>query len=49
MKISTLSIDLVKNVFQVAGFNSNRKRECNKRLNRAKLNAFMATPLLAAW
>jgi len=42
MKISTLSIDLAKNVFQVAGFNSNYKSECNKRLNRAKLNAFMA-------
>jgi len=42
MKISTLSIDLAKNVFQVAGFNPNHKRECNKRLNRSKLNAFMA-------
>ena len=41
MKVSTLSIDLAKNVFQVAGFNSNHKREYNKRLNRAKLYAFM--------
>ena len=32
MKISTLSIDLAKNVFQVAGFNSNHKRECNKQI-----------------
>ena len=41
MKVSTLSIDLAKNVFQVAGFNSNHKREYNKRLNRAELYAFM--------
>ncbi len=41
-EISTLSIDLAKNVFQVAGFNHHHKREYNKRLNRAKLYAFMA-------
>ena len=42
MKINTISIDLAKNVFQVAGFNQHHKREFNKRLSRAKLMEFMS-------
>jgi transposase len=41
MKVSTISIDLAKNVFQVMGFTSTGKVAFNKRLNRAQLNHFM--------
>lgn len=41
MKVSTISIDLAKNVFQVVGFTSTNKIVFNKRLNRAQLHHFM--------
>lgn len=37
MKVSTISIDLAKNVFQVLGMNDQAKRVFNKRLNRSQL------------
>jgi transposase len=43
MNISTISIDLAKNVFQFDGFNQHHKREFNKRLSRTKFIEFMAT------
>ena len=36
MKVTTISIDLAKNVFQVMGFTSTGKTVFNKRLNRRK-------------
>ena len=41
MKLSTISIDLAKNVFQVMGFTSTGKTLFNKRLNRQQLIEFM--------
>ena len=41
MKVSTISIDLAKNVFQVIGFTSIGKIVFNKRLNRAQFKHFM--------
>jgi len=41
MKVSTISIDLAKNVFQVMGFTHRRKTVFNKRLNRVQLAEFM--------
>jgi transposase len=41
MKVSTISIDLAKNVFQVLGFTSTGKIVFNKRLNRTQLSHFM--------
>ena len=41
MKVSTISIDLAKNVFQVMGFTSTSKILFNKRLNRLQLSEFM--------
>ena len=41
MKLSTISIDLAKNVFQVMGFTNTGKPLFNKRLNRQQLIEFM--------
>ena len=41
MKVSTISIDLAKNVFQVMGFTHEGKTVFNKRLNRIQLAEFM--------
>lgn len=41
MKVSTISIDLAKNVFQVMGFTSTGEAVFNKRLNRLQLRHFM--------
>jgi transposase len=41
MKVSTISIDLAKNVFQVMGFTSTGETVFNKRLNRLQLSHFM--------
>ena len=41
MKVSTISIDLAKNVFQLMGFTEANKGVFNKRLNRAQLKHFM--------
>lgn len=41
MKLSTISIDLAKNVFQVMGFTNTGKMLFNKRLNRQQLTEFM--------
>ncbi|MCP4320462.1 MAG: transposase, partial [Alteromonadales bacterium] len=41
MKVTTISIDLAKNVFQVMGFTSTGKTVFNKRLNRTQLRHFM--------
>ena len=41
MKVTTISIDLAKNVFQVMGFTSTAKTVFNKRLNRTQLRHFM--------
>ena len=41
MKVSTISIDLAKNVFQVMGFSHEGKTLFNKRLNRTQLSEFM--------
>ena len=41
MKISTISIDLAKNIFQVMGFTATGKALFNKRLNRAQITEFM--------
>lgn len=41
MKISTISIDLAKNIFQVMGFTDTGKILFNKRLNRQQLSEFM--------
>ena len=42
MKVSIISIDLAKNVFQVGGFNRARKIKFNRRLSRARFPRFMA-------
>ena len=42
MKVSIISIDIAKNVFQVGGFNRARKIQYNRRLTRARLPKFMA-------
>lgn len=41
MKVTTISIDLAKNVFQVMGFTSTGETVFNKRLNRTQLTHFM--------
>ena len=41
MKLSTISIDLAKHVFQVMGFTNTGKPLFNKRLNRQQLIEFM--------
>ena len=41
MKVSTISIDLAKNVFQLMGFTEANKSVFNKRLNRTQLKHFM--------
>jgi len=41
MTVSTISIDLAKNVFQAMGFTSTGKIDFNKRLNRLQLSEFM--------
>jgi len=41
MKVSTISIDLAKNVFQIMGFTSTGKTLFNKRLSRDKFTHFM--------
>jgi len=41
MKVSTIAIDLAKNIFQVLGMNSRAKQVFNKRLNRTQLIRFM--------
>ena len=41
MKVTTISIDLAKNVFQLMGFTEANKSVFNKRLNRTQLKHFM--------
>ncbi|NRD72856.1 IS110 family transposase [Shewanella sp. VB17] len=41
MKVTTIAIDLAKNVFQVLGMDEHAKSVFNKRLNRAQLAEFM--------
>lgn len=41
MKVTTIAIDLAKNVFQVLGMNKQAKSAFNKRLNRKQLMEFM--------
>ncbi len=41
MKVTTIAIDLAKNVFQVLGMDSHAKQVFNKRLNRTQLIEFM--------
>ena len=41
MTVSTISIDLAKNIFQVMGFTSTGNILFNKRLNRLQLSEFM--------
>lgn len=42
MKVSTISIDLAKNVFQLLGMDKHAKQVFSKRLNRAQLSEFMS-------
>ncbi len=42
MKVTTIAIDLAKNVFQVLGMDSHHKQVFNKRLNRTQLTEFMS-------
>lgn len=42
MKVSTIAIDLAKNVFQVLGMDKHAKQVFSKRLNRAQLSEFMS-------
>jgi transposase len=42
MKVSTISIDLAKNVFQLLGMDEHAKQVFSKRLNRAQLSEFMS-------
>lgn len=42
MKVSTISIDLAKNVFQLLGMNKHAKQVFSKRLNRKQLSEFMS-------
>jgi transposase len=41
MKVTTIAIDLAKNVFQVLGMDCHAKQVFNKRLNRTQLTEFM--------
>ena len=41
MKVTTIAIDLAKNVFQVLGMTSEAKKVYNKRLNRAQLKELL--------
>ena len=41
MKVTTIAIDLAKNVFQVLGMNAETKKVYNKRLNRAELKELL--------
>lgn len=42
MKVSTIAIDLAKNVFQVLGMDKHAKQVFSKRLSRAQLSEFMS-------
>lgn len=42
MKVSTISIDLAKNVFQILGMDKHAKQVFSKRLNRAQLSEFIS-------
>ncbi|ABE53496.1 transposase IS116/IS110/IS902 [Shewanella denitrificans OS217] len=42
MKVSTISIDLAKNVFQLLGMDKHAKQVFSKRLNRTQLSEFMS-------
>jgi hypothetical protein len=48
MKVSTISIDLAKNVFQVMGFTHRRKTVFNKRLNRVLIYFSLHTEISLA-
>jgi len=45
MKVTTIAIDLAKNVFQVLGMDCHAKQVFNKRLNRTQLTEFMLQQL----
>lgn len=42
MKVNTITIDLAKNIFQLAGFNDSHHRVFNKRVNRTQLVDFLS-------